>query len=37
MVEATKDYPTHSYVMEKEGLDKVCKWTRNTTEKCPHI
>lgn len=36
MVEATKDYPTHSYPMVREGLDKVCKWARNCTEPCPH-
>ena len=31
------DYPKHTIVMEREGLDKVCKWAADTKETCPHI
>jgi cystathionine beta-synthase len=36
MVESLDDYPKHSYNMMSEGLDKVCKWSRNTPDLCPH-
>ena len=35
-----EDYPRHDYVMEREGLDKVCKWALNNPDNdknCPHI
>ena len=34
----TEDYPRHSYVMEREGLDKVCGYKVNNPDwsKCPH-
>ena len=32
-----EDYPKHDYCMEKEGLDKVCKWSLNGPNTgCPH-
>ena len=32
-----EDYPKHDYVMEREGLDKVCKYNLNEPNaKCPH-
>ena len=33
-----EDYPRHTYVMEREGLDKVCGYTVNNPDwsKCPH-
>ena len=36
---AEEDYPRHDYVMEREGLDKVCKWALgnpNNDRDCPH-
>lgn len=35
----TEDYPRHSIVMEREGLDKVCKWKlgQSADVKCPHV
>ena len=34
---AEEDYPKHTYVMEKEGLDKVCKWSIDKPgQECPH-
>ena len=33
-----EDYPRHTYVMEREGLDKVCKYDVNNPDwtDCPH-
>lgn len=32
-----EDYPRHTYRMEGDGLDKVCKWKRGDgLEGCPH-
>ena len=35
----TEDYPKHNIVMEREGLDKVCKWKLgvNQDAECPHV
>lgn len=36
---APVDYKKHGYCMEREGLDKVCKWTREKGKddpECPH-
>jgi len=36
---APVDYKKHGYCMEKEGLDKVCKWSREKGQNdpaCPH-
>ena len=35
---AEEDYPRHTYVMEREGLDKVCGYNVNNPDwsKCPH-
>lgn len=35
---AEEDYPRHTYVMEREGLDKVCGYKVNNPDwsKCPH-
>ena len=33
-----KDYPKHDLILEREGLDKICKWSRGNPNKleCPH-
>ena len=35
----TEDYPRHNIVMEREGLDKVCKWKLgvNQDDICPQV
>lgn len=35
----SEDYPRHDIVMEREGLDKVCKWKlgENNDAQCPHV
>ena len=38
MVSADDDYPRHDYVMEREGLENLCKWSlADPNQKCPHI
>jgi len=34
---SSEDYPRHDYVMEREGLHNVCKWSlADKTAVCPH-
>ena len=34
-----EDYPKHTYRMEGDGLENVCKWNKEEgmSDKCPHI